>query len=226
VQPTRRLSLGNVVLPVDPAPGFGGLLLGAIVAAHLPGVDDDLVGDVHRLITEIGRGDRIVQPRLRHRFQVDRHGLSVSTHRLVATGDADRAGGEDVSFELGATGTDLAQVLGAVYAVERLDAVHRDRIVPVLQKAARWRGPIGAALIAHLAGSQTLALEALADPRGWALALLGFEPDGKDPSKREVTAAFRRSMRDVHPDHGGAAGDAARLMSDLAEARRILTVER
>ena len=31
--PTRRIALGHMVLPVDPAPGFGGLLLGSIVAA-------------------------------------------------------------------------------------------------------------------------------------------------------------------------------------------------
>ena len=37
----RRLALGNLVLPVDPAPGFGGLLLGAVVAAHIRDVDDD-----------------------------------------------------------------------------------------------------------------------------------------------------------------------------------------
>jgi hypothetical protein len=133
--------------------------------------------------------------------------------------------GDDLTFALDATGTDLAQVLGAVYAVERLGPEHRRRIVPVLQKAARWRGPIGPALVAHLAGSQTLALEALADPRGWALDQLGFAGDGRPPSRREVTAAFRRRMRDVHPDHGGDVADAARSMSDLAEARRILTTK-
>ena len=65
--PTRRVALGHMVLPVDPAPGFGGLLLGSVVAAHLGGLNDDQVADVHRLITEIGQGGRIVQPRLRHR---------------------------------------------------------------------------------------------------------------------------------------------------------------
>jgi hypothetical protein len=215
-QPTRRIALGNLVLPVDPAPGFGGLLLGAVVAAHLNGVDDDMVADVHRLINEVEAGERIVQPRLRHRFQVDRHGLSASTHRLLGAGD-------DISFDLDSTGTDLAQVLGAIYAVERLAVEHRRLIVPVLQKSARWRGPIGPSLIAYLAGSQTLALEALADPRSWALDQLGFDPDDKAPSKRAVTAAFRQRMRDVHPDHGASANDAARSMSDLAEARRILS---
>lgn len=214
--PTRRVALGHMVLPVDPAPGFGGLLLGAVVAEHLLGVDDDLVPDVHRLITQIAEGDRIVQPRLRHRFQVDRHGLAKSHHRMVGNGD-------DIRFDFRSQGTELAQVLGAIYAVERLAPEHRRRLLPVMQKAARWRGPIGPALIAHLAGSQTIALEALADPRSWALGVLGFEIGGKAPSKRDVTARFRERMRDVHPDHGGASIDAAKAMSDLAEARRVLS---
>ena len=187
-----------MVLPVDPAPGFGGLLLGSIVAAHLPGIDDDLVPDIHRLIGQVERGERIVQPRLRHRFQVDRHGLAVSRHRLVG------ARTTTSRFDFHTIGTDLAQVLGAIYAAERLAPEYRRQIGPLLQKAARWRGPIGSALIAHLAGSQTLTLEALADPRGWAMGILGFELGGKAPSKREVTAQFRIRMRDVHPDHGGA----------------------
>ena len=33
--PTRRVSLGHLVLPAEPPPGFGGLLLGAVVAGHL-----------------------------------------------------------------------------------------------------------------------------------------------------------------------------------------------
>ena len=218
VQPTRRIALGHLLLPVDPPPGFGGLLLGAVVAQHLEGVDDDFVPDIHRLISEVESGARIVQPRLRHRFQVDQHGLSTSTHRLFGEGD-------DISFEFGTTGSDLAQVLGAIYAAERLAPEHRHRIAPVLQKAARWRGPVGATMIAHFAGSQTTALEALADPRGWAMQILGFDLEAKKPSKREVTRAFRDRMRQVHPDHGGAEVDAAKSMSDLAEARRILTTK-
>jgi hypothetical protein len=216
--PTRRVALGHMVLPVDPSPGFGGLLLGAIVAEHLYGVEDDLVADVHRLITEVELGERIVQPRLRHRFQVDRHGLAKSHHQMIGNGD-------DISFDFRSQGTDLAQVLGAIYAVERLAPEHRRQIAPLLQKAARWRGPIGPSMIAYLAGSQTLTLEALADPRGWAMEILGFELGGKAPSKREVMAKFRERMRDVHPDHGGDSVDAAKAMSDLAEARRVLSAK-
>jgi hypothetical protein len=216
--PTRRVALGHMVLPVDPAPGFGGLLLGAIVAAHLGGVQDDYVADVHRLIAEVGAGDRVVQPRLRHRFQIDRHGLAVSHHRLVGVGD-------EISFDFNSVGTDLSQVLGAIYAAERLSPEHRRGVVDVLQKAARWRGPIGPSFIANLAGSQTTTLEALADPLSWARGILGFESGSKKPSKREVTSKFRKRMRDVHPDHGGNDIDAAKAMSDLAEARRILSAK-
>jgi hypothetical protein len=131
--------------------------------------------------------------------------------------------GDDLSFDFRSQGTDLAQVLGAIYAAERLAPEHRRRVAPVLQKAARWRGPIGPSLIAYLAGSQTLTLEALADPRAWAMGILGFDIGGKTPSKRDVMAKFREQMRNVHPDHGGDSVDAAKAMSDLAEARRVLS---
>lgn len=217
-QPTRRVSLGNLVLPTDPPPGFGGLLLGAVVAQHVPGVDADLHGDIRRLIVEVDRGQRVVQPRLRHRLQVDRHGLARSLHQMHGEGD-------DIEFEFGSAGSDLAMVLGAVYAAERLDSAHRHVIVPVLTKALTWRGPIGPALVAYLAGSTAVALTALADPRGWAMQVLGFPVDGPVPSKRDVTKQYRRRMRDVHPDHGGAAIDASRAILDLGEARRILNAE-
>lgn len=216
--PTRRVALGHLVLPVDPAPGFGGLLLGAVVANHIGGVPIELRGDVARLIAEVERGDRIVQPRLRHRFQVDRHGLSNSRHRMLGTGD-------DIEFDFGTKGSDVAQVLGAVYAVERLDVTSRHLVAPVLHKATRWHGPIGPALIAHLAGAHSTALSALADPRAWALELLGFPADTAQPSKREVSKQYRVRMRDVHPDHGGEATDASKAILDLNEARRILTTK-
>ncbi|MEO6651938.1 MAG: J domain-containing protein [Ilumatobacteraceae bacterium] len=214
--PTRRIALGHLVLPVDPPPGFGGLLLGAVVANHIGGVDADLHGDVSRLITQIERGDRVVQPRLRHRFQVDRHGLSHSRHRMNGEDD-------DIEFDFGTTGSDLAQVLGAVYAIERLEANSRRIIAPVLLKATMWRGRIGPALIAHLAGAQSTTLSALADPRAWAMEMLGFPVGLPQPSKREITKQYRSRMRDVHPDHGGAAIDASKAILDLNEARRILT---
>lgn len=214
--PTRRLALGTLVLPVDPAPGFGGLLLGATISRHVSEVDDDFVPDIHRLIDQIDRGDRVVQPRLRHRFQVDRHGLARSTHRLVGDND-------ELSFEFDTTGSPLAMVLGAVYAVERLDAPNRHVVAPVLHKAMRWSGPIGPALIAHLAGTNATSLSSLADPRAWALDVLGFPVGATTPSKKELTAQFRLRMRLVHPDHGGDIGEASQAVHDLSAARRILS---
>ena len=146
--PTRRLSLGHLVLPVDPAPGLGGLLLGGIVAAHLPEVEEDLVPDLHRLVLQVDRGDRVVQPRLRHRYQIDRQGLSRSRHRLVGDGD-------QLSYEFETNGSALQQVLGAVYSLERLDVLARHALTPVIHKAMRWRGPIAAEFLSYLAGTAT-----------------------------------------------------------------------
>lgn len=214
--PTRRLALGSLVLPVDPAPGFGGLLLGAVVARHGLDVDDDFVPDIHRLIDQIDRGDRVVQPRLRHRYQVDRHGLARSRHQLLGDGD-------ELHFEFDTTGTPLAMVLGAIYAVERLDAPKRNVIAPVLHKAMRWRGPVGPSLIAHLAGTNATSLSSFADPRAWALDVLGFPEGSTAPSRKEVTAQFRLRMRLVHPDHGGDIAEASQAVHDLSAARQILS---
>jgi hypothetical protein len=213
--PTRRLALGNLVLPVEPAPGFGGLLLGAVVTAHISDVPDELIPDVHRLIDQVDRDQRVVQPRLRHRFQVDRHGLARSTHRLI--GDRN-----EITFDFHPTGTGAAQVLGAIYAVERLDPASRHLITPVLHRAMRWRGPVGPKLIAHLAGTNSDALANLVDPRAWALDILGFADGTPTPTRKQVTAQFRAKMRAVHPDHGGDHSVASTAVFELAEARRIL----
>jgi hypothetical protein len=216
--PTRRVALGHLVLPADPPPGFGGLLLGTVVAAHLGTVDEELVPDIHRLVNQIERGQRIVQPRLRHRYQVDRHGLARSRHRLVGEG-------EDIGFELENHGSALQQVLGAVYAVERLDPVARHSISAVLHKALRWQGPIDSGLLAHLAGLDgggPSTLGAIADPVAWALDVLGFPPGTTAPGKKLVLASFRARLREVHPDHGGEQLAASRAIADLNEARRIL----
>ena len=83
ITPTRRLSLGHIMLPVDPAPGLGGILLGGIMAQFVGDVNEDMIPDVHRLIGQVERGERIVQPRLRHRYQTDRHGLGRSVPDLL-----------------------------------------------------------------------------------------------------------------------------------------------
>ena len=215
ITPTRRLSLGGLNLPIDPTPGLGGILLGAIVAAHAGSVHEDLIPDVHRLISQIEQGERIVQPRLRHRFQADRHGLARSVHRMIGENDS-------IRFEFSEGGTPLQHVLGAVYVLERLDPSIRKKLAPLLLKAMKWRGPLNQTFVAYLAGSNASTIAAMADPRAWALEMLGFPPGTVKPSKREIQVRFRESLRDVHPDHGGDQGSAGRSIIDLGEARRVL----
>lgn len=216
--PTRRVALGHLVLPVDPLPGFGGVLLGGVVAAHLDGVEPDFVPDLHRLVAEVSRGERIVQPRLRNRYQVDRHGLSHSRHRLVGHG-------EEIGFEFERRGSPMQQVLGAVYAAERLAPWPRHAVAAILHKAMRWNGPLGPSFVAYLtgaSGSQAASFLAMADPVAWALDVLGFEPGTTKPAKKDVMGRFRYRLREVHPDHGGDVSEASKHIGELAEARRIL----
>jgi hypothetical protein len=193
ITPTRRVSLGHLMLPADPAPGFGGILLGAVVARHL-----------------------FVQPRLRHRFQTDRHGLALSRHQLIAVENS-------AEFAFADGGSPLQQVLGSIYALERLDAETRRALGPMMRRAMTWRGPFGASFIAYLAGSNASSISAISDPRAWALEILSFPPGTLKPSKKEVTSRFREMLRNVHPDHGASERDASRAIADLSEARRILS---
>lgn len=215
IAPTRRIALGRLILPVDPVPGFGGVLLGAVIAAHAPDIDDELTVDIERLMNEIERGEMVAQPRLRHRFQVDRHGLTFSTHRMIRDGD-------EIRFDLSSQGTPLQQVLGAIYAVERLDPAIRRKLMPALRRAFVWRGPIGTAFISHVAGTKSSDVSALADPRAWALDVLGFPGGTVKVSKKEVMARYRDSLRSAHPDHGGDGDVAHKKIIDITEARRVL----
>lgn len=216
IAPTRRVALGARLLPIDPAPGFGGILLGGIVAASIEDLDPEMIGELERLIADLGAGRRIPQPRLRHRFQVDRIGLARSHHRLVASGD-------EVEFELEIQGSAAAQILGATYAAGAVDQAHRSAVLQTLQRAMRWRGPVGPSLLAHLSGGSARgwSADALAHPERWALGVLGFADMG-DAERGEVQRRFRRLLRLAHPDHGGASEGAAQRISELSEARRIL----
>ena len=115
IAPTRRVSIGVSVLPTSPAPGFGGLLLGGIVAGFVPDVDPDLLDDLTRLTHQVEAGQRIPQPRLRHRLQDDRVGLSRFRHQLVGNG-------EELVFELDDDQSPEPNVLAAVYAAGRFGA--------------------------------------------------------------------------------------------------------
>jgi hypothetical protein len=215
IAPTRRVALGELHLPTEPAPGFGLILLGAVMAANIDGLDPDLHDELARLMVDVERGRRISQPRLRHRFQADRIGLQRSTHRLHGRG-------ERLIPEIEDRGAPIPQVLGAVYAVATFPLGMRPAAMEVVRRGMRWRGDVGDALIAHLSGRAAWrSLPAGADPLAWALGVFGLD-DGTSVDRRQVQQRFRVLLRDAHPDHGGASEAAALRIAELAEARRIL----
>jgi hypothetical protein len=225
IAPTRRVSLGKMQLPTDPPPGFGGILLGGIVAANVAAIDPDLVPDLLRLTTELEDGRRVPQPRLRYRYQEDKIGLQPSRHRLIGHG-------EELRFEFDDdNGLPAQQLLGAVYAAGRLERVVRHAVMQTIRRAVRWQGGIDGDLIATLAGvGRGRALSALAfeNPVSWALGVLGLEvalaSRGRlDQSVRaEIQRRFREELMSAHPDRGGSTDAAAQRISELTEARRIL----
>ena len=113
IAPTRRVALGRAHLPVQPAPGFGGILLGGVVAAYIPGLDPELFDDLDRLTHQLEDGHRIPQPRLRHRLQTDRVGLQRSVHRLLGEG-------EDLTSRSTRRAPPAQHILAAVYAAGAL----------------------------------------------------------------------------------------------------------
>ena len=224
VAPTRRVALGSLDLPVDPAPGFGGILLGGVAADFAPRLDPDHHDELTHLMDEVERGQRIAQPRVRHRLQQDRVGLQRCSHRLVGEG-------EMVRFEFDDDlGTPAQHLLCTIYAVATVPADVRPTVMATVRKGYAWRGRTVEALLGHLAGTnQTLSLGAVADPVTWAMQLLQLGhvgvPSGApagQPSRRDVQRAFRDQLRAAHPDHGADDTDAAARIADLSEARRIL----
>lgn len=217
IAPTRRVALGERDLPVSPAPGFGGVLLGGIVAAHIPGLDPDLFDDLNRLTLQLENGLRISQPRLRFRLQTDRVGLQRSVHRLQGKG-------EELSFEIDDKGLPAQHILAAVYAAGKLPMGPRGVVMRVIRKAMRWSGAIDGSLVAHLSGlakHHEWSAEAYRDPIGWAIGVLALAR-GKRHDRRTVQRQFREQVRLAHPDHGGDREAAAYRLFELAEARRIL----
>ena len=222
IAPTRRVALGRTKLPVTPAPGFGGILLGGIVAAHIDQLDPELFDDLHRLTLQLQDGQRIPQPRLRHRFQTDRIGLTRSVHRLVGEG-------EDLEFEFEVKGAAAQHILAAVYAAGRLAPGSRARVLDVVRKAMRWSGSLDHGFIAHLSGldrGRDWSARAFHDPVQWAIGVLDLEGVDAEalwmPDRSVVQRQFRDLLRVAHPDHGGSSEDAAQRIADLTEARRIL----
>jgi hypothetical protein len=224
IAPTRRVALGQRNLPHDPAPGAGGVLLAGIVAHTAPGVDPELREDLIDVMDRLARGAKVVQPRVRHRFQHDRVGLTASRQQLVSDG----AG---LSFRFDDEKARPVQLaLGAVYAAASLPGAVREVVFDSFQSALVWSRPVDGSFISYMMNGSASGiaadlsqLRAWHDPISWAMEILEIEANGEDlPSKRVVQRRFRSLLRAAHPDHGGHDEAAASRIAELSEARRIL----
>lgn len=212
--PTRRIALGRRSLPLDPPPGFGAILLGAVTSVGAEDLDGEDRDRLRRLMHHLEVGHRVPQPQIRHRFQVDIHGLARSWAAL-------RGGGDAIELDVDGDGSPLQLTLASVYAAGQLPLHARPRVFDVLRRGLAWRGAIGPETFRHLAGDTDLrwAATAFADPRIWALDVLGLD---EGAASKDVQRRYRALLREAHPDHGGVADDAAERIADLSEARRIL----
>ena len=223
VAPTRRVALGPFWLPTEPSPGYGGILLGGIVAGHWGEIDVELRDEFLALVNDLEAGRRISQPRLRHRFQVDVVGLDRSRHKLVGQADSDRL--TDVRFELQGSGRPVPQILGAAYAAARLHPDAQPRVFAAMRKATMWddgASPQLAGFLTDLTSVPPTWWRRFSTDERWALEVLGFGPDEDQPGREEVLQRFRTLLRESHPDHGAEHEGAGQRILELTEARRIL----
>ncbi len=221
IAPTRRLALGSRNLPVDPAPGAGGLLLAGIVANFAPEVSSDLREDLVDVLELLHAGMKVVQPRVRHRYQSDNVGLLRSQHSLVSNGSS-----LDFNFD-SELGLPVQQVLGALYAAGSFPIELRRPVLDACRNALVWGRPVDALFISDVMGggeASLMDLRSWNDPVSWALDVLGLDGNPDDtPSKRAVQRKFRSLLREAHPDHGGEGDDAAARIAELTQARDVLT---
>ena len=80
--PTRRVALDDGYLPTSGS-AFGGVLLGAVIAEHVPGLDEEQFDALHRLVDAARDGLTVPRIALRYRLQTDTHGLDLSRHRIT-----------------------------------------------------------------------------------------------------------------------------------------------
>ncbi len=221
VAPTRRIALGELLLPESSRGEVASILLGGMMARSAQVLAPDDRGELRSLLTDMELGRRIPQPRLRHRFQADRIGLQSSTSRLVQ----DRGGyfHLDLDHE---RGTAAQQALTAVYALRSLGGQARQQTIKALRRAVDWQGGLGADLIAslqNLNGSITFgpAVDS-GNSTTWATSVLGLDGEEHPFSGSLIRKAFRSQLLLAHPDHGGAKNGAAQRIRELDSARRIL----
>ena len=229
--PTRRVALDGGYLPTG-GPGFGAILLGAVVAENVQGLDDEQWDVLPRLVDDARRGELSV-PRiaLRYRLQTDIHGLDRSRHRIVEEANVR-------VLELDVHGAPAPQVLGAVMAAAALPLTGRRIAFRAIDTAVARPGALPEGLIVRrlfegIPGAQPFApgsrrivrpddaWRGVSAERRWAMEVLGLHA-GMPLERVDVQARFRRLVRQAHPDHGAVPRGAAERIAELSEAREML----
>jgi hypothetical protein len=234
-QPTRRVALGDTYLPTN-GPAYGAVLVGAVVAEFIDGLDDEQREMLPRLLSDAADGLSVPRIALRHRLQTDTHGLDRSRHRIVSDGGP-------LALELDAHGWPTPQVLGAVIAAAAMPSsgrrmAFRSIAVAVARPGVPPEGLVVRRLLEGVPGLRPYAPGAATAPNGgdadvdggwrgvpaerrWAMEVLGVRA-GARIDREDVQRRFRRLLRLAHPDHGATDLGAAERIAELAEARELL----
>jgi hypothetical protein len=234
--PTRRVALDDGYLPTSGS-AFGGVLLGAVIAEHVAGLDEEQMDALHRLVDAARDGLTVPRIALRYRLQTDTHGLDLSRHRIIS---ADvQAGGIRPVLELDRHGPPAPQVIGALMASAALPpsgrriafrfvdaAVARPGVLPeALDVRRMFEGLPGLRPFPPGARAPVVAdadeWRGVPSERRWAMEVLGLR-SGMPVVRDDVQQRFRRLVRLAHPDHGGGSAGAAERIAELADARELL----
>jgi hypothetical protein len=239
--PTRRVAVDDGYLPTSGA-AFGGVLIGAVLAECVPGLDEEQVDALGRLVRVAKRG-KLTVPRiaLRYRLQRDTHGLDLSRHRITSA--AVERGSVRPVLELDLHAAPSPQVIGALIAGSRLPssgrsivfrfveaAIARPGVLPEgLEVRRRFQGlpgmrPPGPGTTTTAGATFGRGADEWAgvpSERRWAMEVLGLQV-GHAIERHDVQQRFRRLIRLAHPDHGGQSTGAAERLAELAEARELL----
>ena len=234
--PTRRVALDGAYLPTS-GPAHGAALIAAVMATHLPGVDEEQRDLLPRLLHDARQGLTIPRIALRHRLQRDVHGLDRSRHRMFGDGGK-------LVVELDLHGAPTPQVLGTVLGAASLGGSGRQIALDALRRVVegRWSGLAPDVEIRVVADVDRFGLRpplatadewtaggpveeaqwrGIAADQRWAMEVLGLRA-GYDIDREDVNRRFRRLLRAAHPDSGGAAAAAAARIAELTAARIIL----
>ncbi|HXY92636.1 MAG TPA: J domain-containing protein [Acidimicrobiia bacterium] len=233
--PTRRVALDDSYLPTSGS-AFGAVLLGAVVAEHVPGLDEEQLDALGRLVDAARNGLTVPRIALRYRLQTDTHGLDLSRHRVI--GADVRTGSVWPVLELDRHGPAAPQVIGAIMAAAALPPSGRKIALRFVDAAVARPGFLPEGLDVHrmfegLPGLRPYAPGARPAPgspdewrgvpseRRWAMEVLGLRA-GMEVERDDVQRRFRRLVRLAHPDHGAGNTGAAERIAELADAREVL----